>query len=270
MQLLFRDSKLFLAFILITLLPIYLSCVKKSADGRSSDSLIPDPALETAIKEALGIGGRAVTDSDLAELTKLEVPIGEEDEMLVKSLEGLQHCVNLVELNLVYNDVSDLGPIADLTGLEMVYLMGNEVSDLGPIGNLTNLQQLSLGSNKISDISSLAGLTELTMLELARNEISDIDALAHLDRLEWLNLGFNNIQDIQILSEANRLDYLSLCDNQIEDIKPLVDNEGIDQGDEVDLAYNPLNEESAGRYLPLLAARGVDIDAVTKQEYGLN
>lgn len=270
MQLLFRDSKLFLAFILITLLPIYLSCVKKSADGGSSDSLIPDPALETAIKEALSIGGRAVTDSDLAELTKLEVPIGEENEMLVKSLEGLQHCVNLVELNLVYNDVSDLDPIADLTGLEILLLMGNEVSDLSPLSNLTNLRRLSLGSNMISDISILAELTRLTTLEAGNNEISDIDALAHLDRLEWVNLGFNNISNIQVIADMNRLVYLNLSENQIADIKPLVDNEGIGQGDEVDLANNPLNQVSVSRYLPILAGRGVVLDAVTTREYELN
>jgi Leucine-rich repeat (LRR) protein len=51
-----------------------------------------------------------------------------------------------------------------------------------------------------------------------------------------------------------------LHNNQISDISPLVDNEGISEGDTVDLDENPLSSDSINIYIPQLEARGVNVD----------
>ncbi len=46
----------------------------------------------------------------------------------------------------------------------------------------------------------------------------------------------------------------------ITDIAPLLKNPGIDQGDWVDLRWNPLNETSVDIHIPVLVDRGVHVD----------
>jgi len=62
--------------------------------------------------------------------------------------------------------------------------------------------------------------------------------------------------------------WLDLDYNEISDIDPLVENTGIDSGDEVDLLDNPLSSTSIDTYIPALQARGVTVyyDAESNQE----
>jgi hypothetical protein len=50
-----------------------------------------------------------------------------------------------------------------------------------------------------------------------------------------------------------------LNDNQISDVLPLVDNEGLAEGDDVLLYSNPLSSDSISIYIPQLEARGVNV-----------
>ena len=85
---------------------------------------------------------------------------------------------------------------------------------------------------------SLAGLTLLQKVHLDSNQIVDIDALAGLTVLNTLRLSYN----------------------QITDITPLVNNGGIDSGDEVHLQGNPLDDNSMDNLIPLLLGRGVNVE----------
>ena len=51
-----------------------------------------------------------------------------------------------------------------------------------------------------------------------------------------------------LLANLGSLTVLSLDYNQLSDISPLVDNEGLSEGDEVDLTGNPLNSDSINIY----------------------
>ena len=53
------------------------------------------------------------------------------------------------------------------------------------------------------------------------------------------------------------LNSLRLDGNNISDLYPLVENEGINNGDFLILYENPLNSESINTYIPALEARGV-------------
>ena len=156
--------------------------------------------------------------------------------------------------------ISDISPLANLTNLTELDLWGNQISDISPLGNLTKLTVLGLNYNQISDISPLAHCTNLTRLGLLRNyQISDISPLAHCTNLTALWLGYNQISDISPLANFTNPTRLYLYNNQIMDISPLVQNEGIDAGDIVRLADNPLSDDSINIYIPQLEARGVDV-----------
>ncbi|MEG4572110.1 leucine-rich repeat domain-containing protein, partial [Microcoleus sp. N3A4] len=97
----------------------------------------------------------------------------------------------LTELNLSFNQISDIKPLESLTNITELNLQNNQISDIKPLESLTNLTQLVLSFNQISDIKPLKSLTNLTELILSFNQISDIKPLESLTNITELNLQNN-------------------------------------------------------------------------------
>ena len=236
-----------------------------------------DPNLEAVIREALNKPSEPIYASELAGLGSLSAA-----DRGIENLSGLQYCTNLTWLDLGFNQIGDVSPLANLTNLTYLVLEFNlKIGDISPLANLTNLETLDLDANQISDISSLANLTRLTKLFMYSNQISDISPLAGLTNLTWLYLHTNQISDISSLAnltnltelyfDANQIsDVSSLANltnltmlrlgyNQINNINPLVQNEGLGPGDAVWLDGNPLSSDSINIYIPQLEARGVGV-----------
>jgi len=176
----------------------------------------PDPNLEAAIREAIGKPSGDIYPSDLEGLTYLNA-----SERSISNLIGLEHCTNLIVLDLDYNQIGDISPLTNLTNLTLLYLDHNHISDISPLTNLTGLTTLWLNSNEVEDIASLSILTNLRELWVSWNQISDISPVAVLPDLTSLNLWNNQISDISPLANLTGLERLFLSDNQITDISPL-------------------------------------------------
>lgn len=212
-----------------------------------------DPNLEAAIREAVGKPTGDIYRSDLDGVISLHT-----GPRKIANLGGLERCTSLKELGLSDNQLGDISPLADLTGLEQLDLSCNhQISYLSPLANLTRLKSLYLQNNRISVISPLGNLTSLRSLSLWGNDIRDISALADLTGLTQLYLASNQICDISPLASLSNLTYLDLEDNQIDDIFPLLENEGFSKGDQIDLGGNPLSSDSISIYIPELEVRGV-------------
>lgn len=100
---------------------------------------------------------------------------------------------NLNSLDLYYDKITSIEPLASLVNLTSLDLIGNQISDLTPLAGLINLNYLSLGKNKIIDVKPLAGLVKLTYLSLHGNQITDVKSLAGLIDLNNLTLNDNQI-----------------------------------------------------------------------------
>jgi internalin A len=100
---------------------------------------------------------------------------------------------SLNSLDLYYENIINIEPLASLTNLTSLDLIGNQISDIKPLARLTNLTYLSLGKNQISDIKPLASLVNLIHLSLHNNQITDIKSLASLTNLNSLRLNDNQI-----------------------------------------------------------------------------
>jgi internalin A len=70
--------------------------------------------------------------------------------------------------------VSDLRPLAGLTGLQSFYCNGTQVSDLSPLARFTGLQSLDCDGTKVSDLGPLAQLTGLQSLSCDSTQVSDL------------------------------------------------------------------------------------------------
>jgi len=87
--------------------------------------------------------------------------------------------VNLTELYLSENQITDISALSELANLEELYLESNQISDISILAGLINLKGLSIGANPIADISVLFGLLNLERLWLTGVSISD-EQLAEL------------------------------------------------------------------------------------------
>ncbi|TKJ34979.1 MAG: hypothetical protein CEE38_16085 [Planctomycetes bacterium B3_Pla] len=274
--------------------------IQYGIDGTEEEEVdIPDPGLEAAIREALGISETdLITVADLEGLTFLDA-----SGRGIKNLTGLKHCKNLEKLELGYNPTKNINALSGLTNLEWLDLHLNDISDISALSGLTNLERLNLNGNNIRDISALSGLSDLELLYLSGNSISDIIPLSGLTDLVWLDLNGNDIRDISALSGLSDLVLLYLNGNSISDIIPLsgltdlvwldlrvndiqiiplsgltnlevlrlghnnishigtlVANPGINAGDYVSLRANPLSDQAIDTDIPTLQDRGVHVD----------
>ena len=153
--------------------------------------------------------------TELTSLTLSNMDLNDED------IVELKYMVNLTELQIYQNNITDLSPLKGLTELKNLSLFKNKVEDLSPLAGLVGLESLYLRSNNISDISPLDGLVHLRALDLSDNNVSDISPLTNLKQLELLRLNDNNINSITALSGMNKMIGLHLQNNDISDITPL-------------------------------------------------
>lgn len=217
-----------------------------------------DENLEEAIRDEINKPDGDLYLSDVKEIKDLNAAgIG------IESLEGLQYLVNLESLFLNNNQISDIRVLSDLTELRSLYLWKNNVTDISPLENLTNLEQLNISANEVSDIKAVENLSNLYRIHFDQNEVNNISPISELQNLEWLTLRENKVSDINALEELVNIEELSLSQNKITDIgilenlnnlkilhldqneigniSSLINNEGLESGDEIDISNNYLD-----------------------------
>ena len=217
---------------------------------------IPDANLREAINEVLGKTPNArITADEIAALRQLDAV-----SMDIRNLAGLEAAVNLADLNLHNNAISDISPLMGLTKLRHIGLEENVITDLPRLEKLISLEELHLGRNLITDLSPLEGLINLRGISLHHNAISDLSPLAGLVKLEWIGMSDNPLADLAPLSgltnlrnfhgwgtpvvnlagiaKLPKLREINVCGGGISDLSPLADAKGLKE------LYLPGNEVS--------------------------
>ena len=178
---------------------------------------IPDPNLERAIREDLGLSsGVPLTQQEMLQLDILADRHAE-----IEDLTGLEYAIRVREIFLERNQIRDITPLRGLTNLKVLYLSGNPISDLSPLSEITSLQRLDVAEIPIEDLSILSNLTQLEGLGLRLCELTDITPLANLTKLRILDLAENQIVDIGPLANLTALEKLRIHKNLIVDFSPI-------------------------------------------------
>lgn len=206
-----------------------------------------DPGLEEAVRDALHIYSRDLFESDMTILVSLDA-----SDRGIEELDGLGLAVNLQELLLDSNSVSNFEPIAGLSNLVHLSLSNNKLSDISGLASLTNLESLMLDGNEIEDISIVSQFSKLSLLSMQENKVKDIGPLANLN-IQFLNIGYNQIQDISSLLELENLQYVLIMNNQLDltegsetrsVIQTLEDNGVIVMYEYLDISVNDVTEST--------------------------
>ncbi len=183
---------------------------------------IPDPCLKHALEQALAGVGLTLTRENLAQLGMVSLYAKG-----ISDLTGLEHCVNLIWLDVAYNHIVDLSPLANLTKLETLRVDGNRVTDLTPLSNLTALTFLRVQHQQgdiLTDLSGLESLTALETLYADGNAITSIEPLASLAALRTVTLTANAIDDLSPLAGLAELSSVDLHHTYVADLGPLLDS----------------------------------------------
>ncbi|KAG3119998.1 hypothetical protein PI124_g1629 [Phytophthora idaei] len=91
------------------------------------------------------------------------------------SLEHFQYLVNLIELNVNFNQIETLDSL-QCSGLEKLFMANNQIVDISPLRKLLKLNTLSVYGNQITDLDSALhtcrSLPKLRSLDLGGNPCS--------------------------------------------------------------------------------------------------
>jgi hypothetical protein len=179
--------------------------------------IFTDPAVERAIRQAIGKPGGALVTSDIWHITELTV----EDAADYTTLDDLVFCPRLEVLRLrgrgMRCDISVLAGLPYLSDLSLT-AFAIDAFDLEIIGQCAGLESLDLSENRIGSVKALEGLEHLIHLDLSVNNILDVTSLSRLGSLRSLRLTQNVVQDIKALSALENLRILEASENRLSSL----------------------------------------------------
>lgn len=110
--------------------------------------------------------------------------------------------------------------ICKLLNLEELSLIGNTISELPSITDLDKLKVLDLSDNKLVDVpTGISQLTSLQVLNLSRNQFTSLTTgIGNLSKLVTLRLDHNNLKTVPSgMGELHSLKKLNLNNNELID-----------------------------------------------------
>lgn len=104
-------------------------------------------------------------------------------EYEIENLEGIEFCLQAVNIDLSKNLIEDISSLWYLTKIEELYLADNQIGLIDSISNLKELRVLDISNNFIDDISPLFELENLEYVNVMGNKIPQhqIDILLKRD-----------------------------------------------------------------------------------------
>ncbi|MCM2676980.1 leucine-rich repeat domain-containing protein [Alkalicoccobacillus plakortidis] len=207
---------------------------------------IADEKLEEVLFENVQSNGfDQLTKEALASLTELSGA----KERGIRNLSGLEHAINIVELDLTNNQVHDLSPLQELTQLEDLKLEANQITDVTSLSKLTNLKKLSLRTNSVKDLSPLHTLHQLEKFDVRENGLSSIEVVSNFIQLKELNLRENAVNDLEPIRGLTELTELNIHTNEISDLSALTH---LTKLEVITMRRNQISDISVLANLPLL------------------
>jgi len=138
----------------------------------------------------------------------------------IRDLTGIEHLVELTDVNLAFNAIADATPLAALPNLAIVDLSHNRIRQLPVFRSAHALKRMDLNYNLLD---SLAWLTtqhfpQLDSLSIAHNNISDLAGLELITELQELNVRGNRLTSLQAITSLRALFMLDAGENMLDDL----------------------------------------------------
>jgi len=181
-----------------------------------AEDIFPDKSLDLVVRrEVFAKRGNQepLTIEDLAKVSRFA---GKGKK--IASLEGLQHCRFLLDIDLENNEISDCTPLRDLKLVQKLTLSGNKIETIEPLKELASLQYLDVSRNAIQDLEPIRKMRILRSLYFEENQIRSLAPLEPCKKL-WSIYGSKNpIEDFSALSTLSNVDTLHLNETGLSDL----------------------------------------------------
>ncbi|SBT72138.1 leucine-rich repeat protein [Plasmodium malariae] len=124
--------------------------------------------------------------------------------------------VNIKELYLVKNNITDITPLFKCTKLTVLFLQINKIRSILGIEKLRRLEKLSLFNNELTEqFIKIDENKNLEYIDLSDNNIENIDFFLNTKSFTHINLANNNIKSIHSLKNNFNLHYLNISGNKL-------------------------------------------------------
>jgi hypothetical protein len=222
---------------------------------------IPDCGLEQAIRNELSKTDGDITRHDLASLRVLD---GGGKNLF--STEGLEHAINLVSLDLRFNQLTNLHLPQGTLALTNLDLGSNLLKEAAFLNRMPELQYLSLWGNRIDQIELSADFSDLRVVNLSGNRITQLNVPESMHQLRELNLQNNQLKSFALPVGFTNLTVLNLRNNRIsKGFFPV----GLVSLKKLELSGNYLSELFLPDDMRALEQRFLSLDKATNAEFKL-
>lgn len=214
--------------------------------------IIPEPSLQQAVANALGVAERDLT----AKLVEEKLIRLEANNRQIRDLSGLEIAKNIEYLVLRNNLIQDLKPIQNLSKLRKLDLHGNRLKDLSSLvplsgkvvkEKITQLQS-TVKENSLSENERAQALLELSEsiellqsgkwslreLNLSNNRLLGLSGIGNFKFLSHLDVSQNSLIDLEGISRLSNLVSFFAHGNELGRIEEYVDrnrNKSFDNGE---------------------------------------
>ncbi|EUD66456.1 hypothetical protein C922_03090 [Plasmodium inui San Antonio 1] len=133
------------------------------------------------------------------------------------NLKIMQYFVNIEELYLIKNNISDITPLLDCTNLRVLFLQINKITSILGLGKLKKLEKLNLFSNELTESGiDLRENKQIHYIDLSDNALESIDFLWGTNSFVHINLANNRIRTLDPLRNNTNLEHLNVSGNRLE------------------------------------------------------
>lgn len=190
-------------------------------DAPETPIVIAQPAFEAALRRAMNIYDRPITERDAYLVREIELANEKTKESAFSDISPLKYFVNLKTLTFNANPITDISALQGLTKLNSLYISFSQVNDLAPLSGLVNLAYLNFDFCPVENFSPLAGLVNLRGLGADNCPVRDLAPLAGLVNLNNLSLKDCLVEDVSPLASLTNLKRLFLQGCPVTDFSPL-------------------------------------------------
>ncbi|ANQ06611.1 Uncharacterized protein PCOAH_00008120 [Plasmodium coatneyi] len=133
------------------------------------------------------------------------------------NLKIIQYFVNIKELYLIKNNISDVTPLLECTNLRVLFLQINKIRSVLGLGKLKKLEKLNLFSNELTESGiDLGENKQLYYIDLSDNALESIDFFWCTTSFVHINLANNRIRTLDPLRNNAKLEHLNVSGNRLE------------------------------------------------------
>jgi Leucine-rich repeat (LRR) protein len=229
-------KRLFILMLCIMVAVVLTACTDTPSPQTSETEVQSDPiaftdeAFEAKVRNAMSRPEGVITKAEAAAITSLDLSNEnfEKKDVIIRDISDIQYFTALEDLNLSFNEISDLTPLAEIKSLKTLSFSGISANDLSPLKGLTNMVSIVFCWNYnesqgfgFDNLDALSDMKNLEHIDAKNAGIKDISALANLPKIWDVQLCDNQITDITPLGNLSNLKIVLLLNNPIKDFSPL-------------------------------------------------